>query len=168
MPMGPTELNFPEIVLRLAGALACGSVIGLNRDLHHKGAGMRTFGLVALATAGVSIGALSAGTARPDDFGRLMQGVLTGIGFLGAGVILRRSDINRVTGLTTAAAIWFVAGVALLCGLGQFSLVALLMAMAFALLVFGRAAEHWVERWFVASKDEDDDPGRNGSGPAGS
>jgi putative Mg2+ transporter-C (MgtC) family protein len=161
--MGQTALSFTDIVLRLGSALVCGALIGLNRDLHHKGAGLRTFGLVALATAGVSIGALSAGTARPDDFGRLMQGVLTGIGFLGAGVILRRSDSGRVTGLTTAAAIWFVAGLALLCGLGQFLLVALLLVLALFLLLFGRAIERLVERTIGATDDEEDGP-RPGAG----
>ncbi len=161
--MNSSNLTLGEICLRLLAAVVCGSIIGLNRDLHRKGAGMRTFGLVALATAGVSIGALAAGTARPDDFGRLMQGVLTGIGFLGAGVILRRADSGRVTGLTTAAAIWFVAGVALLCGLGQFLLVGLLLGIAMLLLLFGRAAERQAERWFGASvEDEDEDDARRG------
>jgi putative Mg2+ transporter-C (MgtC) family protein len=153
--MTPGELTLSEILLRLGCALVCGGLIGLNRDLHHKGAGLRTFGLVALATAGVSIGALSAGTARPDDFGRLMQGVLTGIGFLGAGVIMRHQDSGRVTGLTTAAAIWFVAGLALLSGLGQFRIVGLLVSVALALLLFGRAIERLFERWFSAGEDDE-------------
>ena len=151
--MDPSTLTLGDIVLRLLCAVACGGVIGLNRDLHHKGAGLRTFGLVALATAGVAIGALSTGTAHPDDFGRVMQGVLTGIGFLGAGVIMRRPDKGRVTGLTTAAAIWFVSGLALLCGLGQFLLVGLLAAMALLLLLFGRGVERLTERWFRPAAD---------------
>ena len=157
--MGPSELTLTDVLLRLGCAVVCGGLIGLNRDLHHKGAGLRTFGLVALATAGVAIGALSAGTARPDDFGRLMQGVLTGVGFLGAGVIMRRQDSGRVTGLTTAAAIWFVAGLALLCALGQFRLVALLASIALLLLMFGRSIELLCERWFSSSEDEDSGPG---------
>jgi putative Mg2+ transporter-C (MgtC) family protein len=163
--MGLNGLGWMEIGLRLGLALACGAVIGLNRDLHHKGAGMRTFGLVALATAGVSVGALAAAGVRPDDFGRVLQGVLTGIGFLGAGVILRRPDSGRVTGLTTAAAIWFAAAIALLCGLGQFALVLLLMLLALALLLFGQTAERWVERWFGTTGDDEDG---GGDGPAAS
>ncbi|MCX7056008.1 MAG: MgtC/SapB family protein [Proteobacteria bacterium] len=154
--MDTSALTFGDIVLRLLCAVACGGVIGLNRDLHHKGAGLRTFGLVALATAGVAIGALTAGSAHPDDFGRVMQGVLTGVGFLGAGVILRRPDSGRVTGLTTAAAIWFVAGVALLCGLGQFLLVGLLVGMALLLLLFGRGVERLTERWLGAAVEDED------------
>ena len=156
--MGQSALTLTDIILRLGCAVTCGGLIGLNRDLHHKGAGLRTFGLVALATAGVSIGALSAGTARPDDFGRLMQGVLTGIGFLGAGVIMRRQDSGRVTGLTTAAAIWFVAGLALLCGLGQFQLVGLLLVIALVLLLFGRRIELVVEGWFGTEDDDEQGP----------
>ncbi len=159
--MGQGSLTWVDIVLRLGCAVACGGVIGLNRDLHHKGAGLRTFGLVALATAGVAIGALSAGTARPDDFGRLMQGVLTGIGFLGAGVIMRNEASGRVTGLTTAAAIWFVAGLALLCALGQLLLVAILMGIALLLLLVGRRIERWVERLLKSrfgAVDGEDEP----------
>lgn len=163
--MGLNGLSWIEIGLRLGLALVSGAVIGLNRDLHHKGAGMRTFGLVALATAGVAIGALAAADTRPDDFGRVLQGVLTGIGFLGAGVILRRPDSGRVTGLTTAAAIWFVAAIALLCGLGQFALVLFLMLLALGLLLFGRTAERWVERWFGATGNDDEG---GGDGPASS
>jgi len=155
--MEHSALTWTDIILRLGCAVTCGGLIGLNRDLHHKGAGLRTFGLVALATAGVAIGALSAGTARPDDFGRLMQGVLTGIGFLGAGVIMRRQDSGRVTGLTTAAAIWFVAGLALLCGLGQFQLVGVLLVIALLLLLFGRTIERQVERFFGAAEDDEAD-----------
>jgi putative Mg2+ transporter-C (MgtC) family protein len=143
--VSPYALSIGDIVARLALAMLCGGVIGLNRDLHHKGAGLRTFSLVALGTAGITIGMLVAIEPRPDNIGRVVQGVLTGIGFLGAGVILRRPDSARVTGLTTAAAIWFVSGLALLCGLGHLVLVALLLVFALAVLIGGRSVERAVE-----------------------
>jgi putative Mg2+ transporter-C (MgtC) family protein len=87
--MAQPILTFTDIALRLGLALVCGGIIGLNRDLHHKGAGMRTFGLVALATAGVTIGTLLLAGSQPDNVGRVTQGVMSGIGFLGAGVIMR-------------------------------------------------------------------------------
>ena len=152
--MDHATLTLADVTLRLALALGCGAVIGLNRDLHHKGAGLRTFGLVALGTAGLTVGSLLAFTAPDDNVSRVIQGVLTGIGFLGAGVILRRTDSGRVTGLTTAAAIWFVAGLAVLCGLGQIRLVAILLALALALLVFGRRVERAVERIFGQPREE--------------
>ncbi len=155
--MGQPALTLVDILLRLLCAVGSGAIIGLNRDLHHKGAGLRTFGLVALATAGVAIGTLYAGSARPDDLGRVMQGVLTGIGFLGAGVILRRPTSGRVTGLTTAAAIWFVAGLALLCGLGEFQLVGLLLTIAMLLLLVGRPVERYFERLVGASSEDDEE-----------
>lgn len=152
-------LTFADIALRLVLALVCGGIIGLNRDLHRKGAGLRTFGLVALGTAGITIGMLLLLGSQPDNIGRVVQGVLAGIGFLGAGVIMRRPEKARVTGLTTAAAIWFVAGLAMLCGLGNFELVGLLLGLAFALLVSGRSIELLVEGVFGKARDEDDDAG---------
>ncbi|MBS0395691.1 MAG: MgtC/SapB family protein [Proteobacteria bacterium] len=156
--MQQVTLGIGDIALRLGLALACGGLIGLNRDLHHKGAGLRTFGLVALATAGVTVGTLTLAGSQPDNIGRVAQGLLAGIGFLGAGVIMRRPDKVRVTGLTTAAAIWFVAGLSMLCGLGDFALVGILIALAVALLVGGRALERVVERVFGRASDEDDGP----------
>jgi putative Mg2+ transporter-C (MgtC) family protein len=160
--MGPSALSFGDIATRLGLALLCGAIIGLNRDLHHKGAGLRTFSLVALGTAGITIGMLVAIEPRPDNIGRVVQGVLTGIGFLGAGVILRRPDSGRVTGLTTAAAIWFVSGLALLCGLGHLTLVGLLLAFALAVLIGGGTLERAVERVLgkePAAPDSDTSPG---------
>jgi putative Mg2+ transporter-C (MgtC) family protein len=157
--MAQPVLTFGDIALRLVLALVCGGIIGLNRDLHHKGAGLRTFGLVALATAGVTVGTLLLLGSQPDNIGRVVQGVLSGIGFLGAGVIMRRTDKGRVTGLTTAAAIWFVAGLAMLCGLGNFPLVGLMLGFAVALLVFGRSVELAVARIFGKASDESDEGG---------
>jgi len=142
------SLTVPDILLRAGVALVCGAVIGLNRDLHHKGAGLRTFSLVALGTAGITMGMMVALASQLDNVGRVAQGVLTGIGFLGAGVILRAPDGMRVTGLTTAAAIWFTSGISLLCGLGQLTLVAILMLLALLVLVAGRSIERLFERLF--------------------
>jgi putative Mg2+ transporter-C (MgtC) family protein len=148
--MGNYGLSVGEMMLRAVMALLCGAIIGLNRDLHHKGAGFRTFSLVALGTTGITIGMLMSLEPHPDNVGRVAQGVLTGIGFLGAGVILRGPDGVHVTGLTTAAAIWFVAGLALLCGLGYLLLVTVLLTLALMVLVGGGALERAVERRFGA------------------
>ena len=146
-------------------ALICGGLIGLNRDLHHTGAGLRTFGLVGLATAGVTVGTLTLLGSQPDNIGRVVQGVLSGIGFLGAGVIMRRTDKGRVTGLTAAAATSFVAGLAMLCGLGDFPLVGLLLGLAIALLMGGRSIERAAEGVFGRVAEQDDDIGAPGPGP---
>ena len=87
--------EFADIILRLGGATLIGAAIGLNRDLHGKPIGVRTLGLVGLASAMATLAVAS------DDQGanasRVIQGVLTGIGFLGVGVIVRRNIENRAT-----------------------------------------------------------------------
>ena len=84
-------LDWPEIVLRLGVATLAGGLIGLNRDLHGKPIGLKTLGLVGLATAMVVMLADPSGNRAEvsDAASRIIQGILTGIGFLGAGVIVR-------------------------------------------------------------------------------
>jgi putative Mg2+ transporter-C (MgtC) family protein len=156
--MDTNPLTLLDIVTRVGAAGLGGALVGLNRNLHHQGAGMRTFGLVALATGGITVGMLQVG-GDPGSLSRTVQGVLAGIGFLGGGVILRRSDLGRVTGLTSAAAIWFVAGNAVLCALGLWALTAVLMSFAFFLLLFGRAVEEAMVRWFGAAEIDDEEHG---------
>ncbi len=104
-------LDWPEIVLRLGVATLAGALIGLNRDLHGKPIGLNTLGLVGLATAMVVVLAdPSGGTAKISaETSRVIQGILTGIGFLGAGVIVRAEHHFRVRGLTSAACTWLTA-----------------------------------------------------------
>ncbi len=154
-------LALEEIVLRLALALAAGAVIGLNRDLHGKRAGLRTFGLVALSISGLTIGMTAAFGHAPDAVSRVVQGVLTGIGFLGAGVIFRKPEAKHVSGLTTAAAVWFTAALSILCGLGTYWLASALLALGLALLLVGRPVERAVERLFGRDADDDGRGGRD-------
>src|SRR5688500_1713477 len=99
-----------EIVLRLLTAFACGAVIGLNREFQGKPAGFRTFGLVSIGSAVIVIVMEMEFGTGADAVSRVIQGVLTGIGFLGAGVIFRGQSPDQVEGLTTAAAVWLTAG----------------------------------------------------------
>ncbi len=99
------ELPHLEILLRLLAAFACGAVIGLNREFHRKPAGFRTFALLAIGSAVVVIVMEQEYGTGPDAVSRVIQGVLTGVGFLGAGVIFRRMAPAKVAGLTTAAAV---------------------------------------------------------------
>ena len=101
-----------ESPARLLLSTIVGAVIGLNRDLHHKQAGVRTNALVSLGAALAVLVMMPPGidpTHRIDAMSRIIQGVLTGIGFLGAGVILRDPSSHHVSGLTTAAAVWLAA-----------------------------------------------------------
>ena len=149
------SLGFGEILLRLAVAGGAGCLVGLNRNLHHQGAGLRTYGLVALSTAGLTIGIVVAGGGM-EPLSRVVQGIMAGVGFLGGGVILRRTDIGHVTGLTSAAAVWFVAGLSVLCGLGLWPLAGTLFALSLLLLLFGRTIERWGARLFGADTEDDE------------
>jgi putative Mg2+ transporter-C (MgtC) family protein len=113
-------LDILDVVLRLGAAASFGAAIGLNRDLHGKPTGARTLGLVALGAAVVTLSAVDAvGQAGADkgDLSRIMQGILTGIGFLGAGVIIHEDTGRLVRGLTTAACVWVTACIGICAGL---------------------------------------------------
>jgi putative Mg2+ transporter-C (MgtC) family protein len=153
-------LDWPDILLRLGAAtLACGA-IGLNRDLHGKPIGLRTLGLVGLATASVMIfiePAPNTPGAHPDAASRVIQGILTGIGFLGAGVIVHAAQSKKVHGLTSAACVWLAACIGIVCGTAQWALAGTTLAFAFALLLLGGP----IERAFhgmVDANDEDTPP----------
>jgi putative Mg2+ transporter-C (MgtC) family protein len=119
-------LRWGDILLRLSLAIAAGGMIGLERQLDHKPAGLRTHMLVSLGAA-LYILAGTQATSGEGDVTRVIQGVATGIGFLGAGEIFyrtinERKDEIKVVGLTSAAAIWVSAGLGLAAGLGQYAL----------------------------------------------
>jgi len=141
-------LDWSEIVLRLGVATLAGGLIGLDRDLHGKPIGLKTLGLVGLATAMVVMLALPAGdiTKFSDATSRVIQGILTGIGFLGAGVIVRGERGFRVHGLTSAACAWLTACVGIACGVGQWRIVIAGLAIASLLLLLGRPLERWLHR----------------------
>jgi putative Mg2+ transporter-C (MgtC) family protein len=141
-------LEWSEIVSRLGAATLAGGLIGLNRDLHGKTIGLRTLGLVGLATAMVVVLAESFGNAEkgPDAISRVIQGILTGIGFLGAGVIIHRENRSRVQGLTSAACTWLTACVGIICGAGQWRIVAVALGITFIVLIFGGKVERWLHR----------------------
>ena len=158
-------LDWPEIVLRLGVATLAGGPIGLNRDLHGKPIGLKTLGLVGLATAMVVAAASPSGDATEisNAASRVMQGILTGIGFLGAGVIVRADAQHfRVRGLTSAACAWLAACVGIACGVGQWRIVAVALVITFTLLIVGRKVERWMHRMF-GGKEE---PAQNGDAAA--
>ena len=112
------------ILLHLAGALLLGLLVGYERSYHGRAAGMRTYGLVCMASAALTIVSGypefwyggGSGAIAPIDPTRVMQGVVTGIGFLGAGVIMREGF--NISGLTTAASIWSSSVIGILVGVG--------------------------------------------------
>lgn len=148
-------LELPEILLRLGAATLAGSLLGLNRDLHGKPIGLKTLGLVGLATAMVVMATdPSADTGKISDAAsRAVQGILTGIGFLGAGVIVHTQHRFKVHGLTSAACTWLAACAGIACGVGHWQIVMTGIAIAFTLLIVGRPIEHSLHRMFGGKKD---------------
>ena len=140
-------LDWTEIVLRLGVATLAGALIGLNRDLHGKPIGLKTLSLVSLATAMLLVMVHSAETRIVSDAGsRVIQGIVTGIGFLGAGVIVHAGRHFRVRGLTSAACTWLAACIGIVCGLGQWRLVTVALVMTFAVLTVGNRVERWLHK----------------------
>jgi putative Mg2+ transporter-C (MgtC) family protein len=138
-----------EVIVRLVVALVGGAAIGLERSYHGRPAGFRTHALVCLASAALMLVTVyesqwfrptSEGIRANIDPTRMSQGIMTGIGFLGAGVIMK--DGLSVRGLTTAASIWITAGIGILVGIGFFTPAALTTGLTVGAL----AGFRWIER----------------------
>ena len=138
-------MTWSEVALRLGAATLMGAAIGINRGRSGKPAGLRTQALVTLGSATVMVAMFELATVGSEfDTGaisRVVQGVLTGIGFLGGGVILRDRAHHRVEGLTTAASIWVSAALGLACGAGLWRLALLALVLSLLVLKVGLAVE---------------------------
>src|SRR5690349_21253695 len=135
-------MDTTEIALRLGVAALAGAALGLNRDLRSKPTGVRTLALVGLAAALIVI-AVGRGEG---DVSRVMQGIVTGIGFLGAGVIVRSEKGKHVHNLTTAACVWLTACVGMACGVAEWRLLLVAAPIVAVILVLGGKFEKWVHR----------------------
>jgi putative Mg2+ transporter-C (MgtC) family protein len=122
-----------RIVVRILAATLIGAVIGYERERTGKSAGLRTHMLVALGSAIFVLAPLEAGMPI-EDLSRVIQGIAAGIGFIGAGAILKLADARVIEGLTTAAGIWLTAALGLAAGLGRFGLAAISAVMAWVIL----------------------------------
>lgn len=109
--------QFVHVIIRLVAATLLGAVIGLQREKAGKPAGLRTHILVSLGTT-VFILAGSGGGMSSDGLSRVIQGIVTGIGFIGAGSILKLDEERDIKGLTTAASVWMTAAIGVAVGLG--------------------------------------------------
>lgn len=156
-------LGWQEIAVRLGSAVLIGALLGLNRELRGKAAGLRTNALVCLGAALFVLAAISLATTQQEHsdvaaVSRVIQGVVTGIGFLGAGVILRDTSGKRVHGLTTAAAIWLAAALGVLCGEGLWPVAAGGVVLTLFILVVCRPVEKFLHKKFPGLTEEDRDP----------
>ena len=142
-----------RLAVRLLVAALLGGMLGLQRERHGKAAGVRTHMLVALGAAIFVLVPQQAGM-KPEDLSRVVQGVIAGIGFLGAGSILKSGD-DRVRGLTTAAGIWLTAAIGVAAGMGREMTAALSALLALAIL----SMEGPLRRLAGRGADDNEDPG---------
>lgn len=141
----PHAAQLMRMLFRLGLAALLGAVVGLQRQRARKPAGLRTHMLVSLGAALFVLGAHDAGMTV-DDLSRVIQGLIAGIGFLGAGAILKSAQEREVKGLTSAAGIWVTAAVGVAVGLGQWVLAAVGVVLAWVILgVLGRMEERMEE-----------------------
>jgi putative Mg2+ transporter-C (MgtC) family protein len=139
------DLNILDIFLKLGVALILGGIVGLERSLAGKTAGMRTYAMVALGSAlfvviGESISNLYIGTVALDPL-RIASQIVVGVGFIGAGLVIFQG--NKIQGITTAAGLWVSAGVGMACGFGlyQIGIVGTILALGVFTVM-----------WFLESK----------------
>jgi putative Mg2+ transporter-C (MgtC) family protein len=145
-----------DIIIRLGAALVVGGALGLNRDLHHKSVGLRTLSLVGLGSALAVMAVTRAGDI--NAISRVAQGVLTGIGFLGAGVIVRSLSGEHIHGLTTAAVTWLTASVGIVCGVAEWRVIFVGMPLVFIVLLLGGPIEKAIHRRFGKPDQPPDTP----------
>jgi len=152
-------IDYVEIFFRLSVAVLIGCVVGLDRNMHGKPTGVKTLGLVALGASLVTMASTDFAVAHvghyADAVSRTIQGVITGIGFLGAGVIVHDQSTERVKGLTTAASIWVTAAIGVICGMGAWQVAAIALALVLVLFLVGRPLERELhKRWLQKSSEE--------------
>jgi putative Mg2+ transporter-C (MgtC) family protein len=143
------ELTFLELLLRLGSAALIGAILGVDREVHRKPAGLRTHALVALGAATLTVAGIAVSRFTPgsdDAVSRVIQGVVAGIGFLGAGAILKGDEPGGIRGLTTAASIWVVAAIGIACGAGLWVTALLSVGLAVLILIGGAPLERAIRR----------------------
>jgi putative Mg2+ transporter-C (MgtC) family protein len=139
-----------RILLRLLLAALLGGVLGYEREAQGKAAGIRTYMLVSMGSALFVLVPHQAGM-RIEDMSRVLQGIVAGIGFLGAGAIVKHHSEENVQGLTTAAGIWMTAAIGIACGLGREMTAIISTVLALAVLAL-------VPKLLPARKDTDKAP----------
>lgn len=117
----PSASDLLQITVRLLVALIVGGIVGFQRELTHKPAGLRTHMLLSLGIALILVTAEESGMSK-SDLSRVVQGLVTGVGFLGGGAILKLTAEHEIHGLTTAAGLWVTAAAGAAAGLGHLGL----------------------------------------------
>jgi len=134
----PEGAELARILIRLAAAMLLGAVIGLQRESVGAAAGLRTHMLVTLGAAVFVLAPLSVDMSA-EQVSRVIQGVATGIGFIGGGAVLKLAAEREILGLTTAASIWLATAVGVAVGMGRLGLAAIVVGLSWVILaIFGR------------------------------
>jgi putative Mg2+ transporter-C (MgtC) family protein len=129
----PDGAQLVRVLLRVVAATLLGAIVGFEREKAHKPAGLRTHILVCLGTTVVVLGC-SGAQMQLDALSRVVQGIVTGIGFIGAGSILKLNEQHEIKGLTTAAGLWMTAGIGIAVGLGELGLAVISTALTLIIL----------------------------------
>jgi putative Mg2+ transporter-C (MgtC) family protein len=129
----PSAEQAIRVALRLVTATVLAAIVGYERERTGKSAGLRTHMLVALSSAIFVLAPLESGM-QIADVSRVVQGVAAGIGFIGAGAILKVTSEREIQGLTTAAGLWMTAAAGLAAGMGRLGLAAISVALAWVIL----------------------------------
>jgi putative Mg2+ transporter-C (MgtC) family protein len=137
--------EFGRVMIRLLAATLLGAIVGFERERARKSAGLRTHILVCLGTAAFVLVSSSSGLS-PEGLSRVIQGIVTGIGFIGAGQILKVTEQHHVRGLTTAASVWMTAAIGVSVGLGAIGIAALSTLLALIILAVVGAVERRAEK----------------------
>jgi putative Mg2+ transporter-C (MgtC) family protein len=141
----PDIAEVARVTIRLLTAAILGGLIGVEREWVGKAAGLRTHMLVALGAALFVLAPAEAGLAE-GDVGRIIQGVAAGVGFIGAGTILKRADREEIKGLTTAASIWLTAAIGISVAVGRLWVAVSCVICAWAILFVLGIVERKIEK----------------------
>lgn len=141
----PDSTQWAHATVRLLAAMLVGAIVGFQRERTGKAAGLRTHILVALGTTLFVLAATRSGMSS-DGISRVIQGITTGIGFIGAGAILKLSATQEIKGLTTAAGIWMTAAIGVAIGLGLLGLALLATILTWITLASLGLLEKQAER----------------------
>jgi putative Mg2+ transporter-C (MgtC) family protein len=155
----PDARQLARIVIRLLVAMLLGGIVGVQREWTGKPAGLRTHMLVALGAALFVLAPVESGMASAD-LSRVIQGLATGIGFIGGGAILKLSEERDIRGLTSAAGIWMTAAMGVAVGLGRIWMALLSALLTWFILVVVGKIEH---RIIAAQTTRDDAPETRGA-----
>src|SRR5215213_9628597 len=141
----PDRRQLAFVLIRVIAATLLGALVGLQRERAGKPAGLRTHMLVCLGTAVVVLAGSGAGMST-DGLSRVIQGIVTGIGFVGAGAILKLNEQREIQGLTTAAGLWMTAAIGIAVGLGALGVAILGTLLTVIVLSFVGVIESRLEK----------------------